>query len=166
MGGFLSHAERAGRWLENLLLATILFSMIGLATSQVLMRVIAGAAFAWGDEALRLLVLWAAMAGALAASRDDSHLRIDLAARFLPPAGQALASLIVDAFTALVAAVLAWYSVEFVAESREFGDLLLGSLPAWPFQLVMPVAFGLIAWRYLVWSGRRLLHLARGGAAP
>lgn len=152
--------DRISRWLENTLLAGVLFGMIGLAAAQVLLRGMAGQAFAWGDEALRLLVLWAAMLGAMAASRDDTHLRIDALSRYLPVVPRNLVAVLVDFFTATVAAILAWYSWKFVADSRSYGDLLLGNLPAWPFQAIMPVAFAFIAWRYLIWAGRRLRALA------
>ncbi len=142
-------AERLGRWLENALLAAVLFAMIGLAAAQVVMRSAFGGGLAWADEALRLLVLWAAMLGAIAASRDNVHLRIDLLSRFLPGAWRRLAAVLVDLFAAAVSAVLAWYSWRFVAESREFGDQVLGNFPAWGFQAILPAAFALIAYRYL-----------------
>jgi len=142
-------AERFGRWLENALLAVVLFAMIGLAAAQVLMRGVFGGGLAWADEALRLLVLWAAMLGAIAASRDNVHLRIDLLSRFLSVTWRRATAVLVDLFAAAVAAILAWYSWRFVAESRDFGDQVLGSWPAWAFQAILPAAFALIAYRYL-----------------
>lgn len=142
-------AERLGRGVENVLLALVLFFMIGLAASQVFMRGVLGSGLSWADEALRLLVLWAAMLGAIAASRDNVHLRIDLLSRFLPASWRRLTAALVDLFAAGVSAVLAWQSWRFVAESREFGDQVLGSLPAWAFQLILPTAFVLITYRYL-----------------
>ncbi len=142
-------AERLGRWVENALLAIVLFLMIGIAASQVVLRGALGSGLAWADEALRLLVLWAAMLGAIAASRDNVHLRIDLLSRFLPARWRRLTAALVDLFAAGVSAVLAWQSWRFVAESREFGDQVLGGLPAWSFQLILPTAFVLITYRYL-----------------
>lgn len=145
-----SRAERFGRWLENALLAIVLFAMIGLAAAQVLLRGTFGSSFAWADEALRLLVLWSAMLGAIAATRDNVHLRIDLLSRFLPAVWRRAVAVLVDVFAAGVSALLAWYSWRFVAESREFEDQVLGTWPAWPFQAVLPAAFALIAYRYLL----------------
>lgn len=160
----LGRAERIGRWLENALLVAVLATMILLAAAQVGLRVVFSAGVPFGDEALRLLVLWGAMAGAVAASREDVHLRIDLLSRFLPPRGRAAAAALVDLFAAGVAGALAWYSWRFVQDSRAYGDQLLGDLPAWPFQLVLPVAFVLIAYRYLILLARRFQAL--GGASP
>ena len=165
-GGILQRAERIGRGLENLLLAVILFAMIGLAAYQVALRNIAGSGISWADEALRLMVLWAAIVGAVAASRDNVHLRIDFLSRFLSRAGRTATALVVDLFTVIVAGILAWYSWEFVAESREFGDQIFGDLPVWPFQAVLPVGFALITYRYLVCAVIQLRTLMRGGVRP
>lgn len=161
-------AERFGRLVENLLLAVVLFTMIGLAATQVAMRGLLGTGFAWADEALRLLVLWAAMLGAIAASRDNAHLRIDLLSRFLPAAGRRWKAVVVDLFAAAVAGVLAWESWRFVAESREFGDEVLGAaLPAWTVQAILPTAFVLIAYRYVAGLPRHFRPRTPGGhAAP
>lgn len=165
-GGILQRAGRVGRRLENLLLAIILFSMIGLAAYQVVLRNLVGSGIGWADEALRLMVLWAAIVGAVAASRDNVHLRIDLLSRFLSRTGRITTTVVVDLFTVAVAGILAWYSWEFVAESREFGDQILGDLPVWPFQSVLPAGFALIAYRYLIGAAIQLHMLIRGGARP
>lgn len=166
-GGFLQRAGRIGRSLENLLLAIILFAMIGLAAYQVALRNIAGSGISWADEALRLMVLWAAIVGAVAASRDNVHLRIDLLSRFLSRTGRMATAIVVDVFTVAVAGILAWYSWEFVAESREFGDQIFGDLALWPFQAVLPAGFALIAYRYLIGAVIQLHTLLRsGGARP
>jgi TRAP-type C4-dicarboxylate transport system permease small subunit len=158
--------DRIGRWAENFVLCAFLFAMIALAASQPLLRELAGRGFAWGDEALRLLVLWSAMIGAIAASRDDVHLRIDVASRFLPRRPRAVVALLVDLFSAGVAGVLAWQSWRFVAETREFGDVLLDGWPAWILQLILPVAFALIAWRYLMLAAGRARDALRPVGAP
>ena len=49
----------------------------------------------------------------------------------------------------------------FVGESREYGDKLLGELPAWVFQSILPVAFLLIGYRYALWCLKRLRALFR-----
>lgn len=160
-----SRADRLGRLLENVLLGIVLLAMIGLAAAQVLLRGSMGSSLAWADEALRLLVLWSAMLGAVAATRDNVHLRIDLLSRFLPAVWRRAVAVFVEIFAAGVSALLAWYSWRFVAESREFGDQVLGNWPAWPFQAVLPVGFALIAYRYLLGLPRHFRD-PRTPAAP
>jgi len=57
------------------------------------------------------------------------------------------------------------HAFEFVGESREFGDKLLGELPAWPFQSILPVAFALIGYRYVILSLRQLRSVVAGEPA-
>jgi TRAP-type C4-dicarboxylate transport system permease small subunit len=59
-----------------------------------------------------------------------------------------------------VSAALAWFSWAFVGDSREFGDLLLGDVPAWWLQAIMPVAFALMAWQFAMAAVER----ARGAS--
>jgi len=162
--GLLDLAERIGRTVENAFLLILLTAMLALGASQIVLRNFLSGGLAWGDEALRIMVLWLALIGAVAASRDDRHISIDVASRVLPPRARGLVAAVVNLFTAGVCAVLAWYAWEFVADSREFEDQLLGGLPAWWFQLVMPVAFLLIAYRYLLWCARRLRQVFLGGS--
>lgn len=164
--GLLGRAERLGRLLENSVLVGVLSGMILLAGLQILLRNFVGAGFSWADEALRLMVLWTAMIGAVAASREYRHISIDILSRFMPPTARLWSTLIVDLFTAGVSFALCWFSYEFVAEAFEFDDRLLGDLPAWPFQAILPVAFGLIGYRYTVWSLTRLKAIMRPEQSP
>jgi len=142
--------ERGGRTLEDALLIGLLGLMIVLASAQIVFRNALDFGFAWGDELLRILVLWVAMAGAIAASRVDRHIMIDVLSRFLPDRVNSAVKGVTDMFTSAVCGFAAWYSWSFVAMEMEFGSTVLGGLPAWPFQIVLPVAFGLISWRYLL----------------
>ena len=137
--------------------------MILLAAGQIGLRNFFGSGVPWGDEALRLLVLWVAMLGAVAASRENKHISIDILSRVLPDTLQTIASSIVHAFTAFIALVLAWYSLEFVRESFDFGDTVLNGTPAWWFQMILPVGFLLVGYRYCVWTLRQLKHLISPG---
>ena len=68
----------------------------------------------------------------------------------LPPRLQLITGVGSDLFAAVVSAVLAYLAFEFVRDSRSYGDLLLGQFPAWWFESIMPVAFALIAYRFLL----------------
>jgi TRAP-type C4-dicarboxylate transport system permease small subunit len=160
--GLLDKAEKFGRFVETASLVLILAAMIILAAAQIVMRNMLDLGLSWSDEALRLMVLWVTMLGAVAASRDRRHIVIDVLSRVLPAGPKVWASLVVDSFAAAVAGVLAWYAALFVADSREFGDLLLNDFPAWPFQLILPIAFTVIAYRYGIWSVRHLRDIIRG----
>jgi len=160
--GWLERAERAGRLIENGALVTILSGMILLASGQIFLRNFLGSGFAWADEALRLMVLWVAMLGAVVASREDRHISIDVLSRVLPERARNWVAALINAFTSIVSLILAWYATIFVAESIEYQEMLLNQLPAWLFQSILPIAFLLIGYRYGIWCLRRLRSLLGG----
>ena len=155
--GFLNKADRLGRFIENAFLTLLLLGMIGLAAAQIFLRWGGAGSLAWGDEAVRLMVLWIALIAGVAAAREDRHISIDVLSRFLAPRPKAFVALFVDLFAAGVCFVLAWYSYIMVGYAIEDSEVLLGGLPAWWFQIILPVGFALIGYRYVIWIGRRLL---------
>ena len=157
--GRSGRAERFARAVETWLVVVILGGLILFGAAQILLRNVFSISFAWGDGLTRLAVLWLALLGALAASRDGRHITMGAVGRLLPPRLQRFALFVADVFAAGVSAALAWYSWAFVSDSREFGDVLLDGVPAWWLQAIMPVAFGLMAYQFLAQGIRRL----RGG---
>ena len=137
----------------------VLGGLILLGAAQIVLRNFFSISFAWGDGLARLAVLWLALLGALAASRDGRHITMGALTRLLPMRLRLVAGVCADGFGAVVSGALAWASWSFVSDSREFGDTLLGDFPAWWFQAIMPVAFALIASRFVAQALKRL----RGG---
>ena len=155
----LSRLEKAGTLAEDMVLLVILISMILLAGTQIFLRNLFDYSLFWGDEMLRLMVLWLTVAGGLAASRMNKHISIEVIDRFLPAGLQATTKIFIDLFTASVCGLFSWHSARFVMGSYEFGDTLMMNTPAWMLQIILPVGFGLMAYRHLIWAVKRLLEL-------
>ncbi len=159
----LEQLGKIGTATEDAVLVLILTAIIFLAAGQIVLRNAFNIGFFWTDELLRLLVLWIAIAGAVAASRIDKHISIAVLDRFLSPSLKLVASGIIALFTAAVCGLITWHSIRFVQSSHEFGETILGNQPAWVFQLVLPVGFGLIAYRYALLAIRHLVELSGRG---
>lgn len=157
-----SRLEKIGRAGEDAVLVIILGGMILLAAAQIVLRNAFNFGFIWSDEALRMLVLWVALAGAVAASRSDRHINVAVLDRFLPETARRLSRVVLHLFTAGICGVVTWHSVLFVQTSREFGDLLMGNVPAWLPQLILPVGFGLMCYRYSLFVFEGVWQLAKG----
>ncbi|MEN8204434.1 MAG: TRAP transporter small permease subunit [Pseudomonadota bacterium] len=141
------------RWLHNMedgLLGLILFTMVVLASSQVIMRNLFDSGFSWGDPLLRLLVLWLGLMGAMVATRLDRHLTVDALLRVLPPALQRITRFMTKLATAAVCALLAWHSARLVAIDYEYQSLVIGSIPAWIGDLILPIAFTVMTLRLVL----------------
>ena len=152
---FFNRLEKAGAHAEDALLLVILIGMILLAGTQIILRNILDTGLFWGDEMLRLMVLWLTIAGGLAASRMDKHISIAVLDRFLPVSAQRVTKVIIDIFTACICALFAWHSGRFVMSSYEFGDTLMRNIPAWTLQIIMPIGFSLMAFRHLTLAVKR-----------
>lgn len=157
----LQKAERVGQLLEDAVLVFILGGMILLAAAQIVLRNVFDFGFIWSDELLRLLVLWIALAGAVAASRSDKHINIAVLDRFLPRFASSLAKIVIHLFTAAICGVVTVVSARFVYSSWEYGDILLGAVPAWLLQIILPLGFALMTWRYGVFVMRAVISLFR-----
>lgn len=134
---------------EDVVLALLLGSLVLLAPFQIFLRNFFDAGLVWADPFLRLLVLWIALLGALAASRQDKQIAIDVVSKFLSPRAHAGATAVTGLFTALVCAIVAYHSTRFVHGEYTYGSTVFSGVPAWMCEIVIPVAFGLIALRHL-----------------
>ncbi len=133
--------------------------MILLAVGQIVLREIFNTGFVWADEAIKLTVLWLAMVGSIAAARENRHIRIDLLSHLLPARAVALTRILVDIFAAIVSGVLAWHCWRYLQLEIEFEDTVLVDMPAWIAHVILPLAFALISYRFLVCAGRELATL-------
>lgn len=156
--GLLQRLRRIACFIEDGFLIGLLLFMILLASLQILLRNVFDTGLVWADELLRIQVLWVGLLGAVAASRDDNHINIDLLTRFLPPRFRLGVRIAVDLFTSSVCMLVAWHALRFVQLEFEFDSRLLGRWPAWIFQSIIPIGFVLIAYRYLLYG---LVHLRR-----
>ena len=155
-------ATPSGRWLggvlgllhrlEDGLLALVLGLLVLLAPLQLFLRNFFDAGIGWGDPLLRVLVLWVGMLGALAATRGRRQISIDVLAHVSGERLRSGVGVVTSLFTALVCAVVAYHSARFVASEMEYEAIAFAGVPAWACEIVIPVAFGLIALRYALYS--------------
>ena len=162
---FLSRLDRIGRFAENTALVTLLVAMMVLAVGQIVLREVFSTGFVWADELIKLMVLWLAMVGSIAAARDNRHIRIDALSHILPETAIKLTRVLVDVFAAAVCGVIAWHTYRYLQLEIEFEDSVLIDTPAWIAHLIVPLAFALIAYRFLVSIAWQLYRLIIGDEA-
>lgn len=162
---FFGRLERWGTAVENAALVLLLAALMLLAVGQIVMRIFFSSGFVWADELLKLMVLWIALIASVAASRSGRHLRIDVLSHFMPPRLSRLPKLIAEGFAAAICGVLAYESLRFVLLSYEFGDTVLVNTPAWLAHGIVPVAFALMSYRFLLATCREAYFLLRPAAA-
>ena len=133
---------------EDWLLISMLSVMVFLAITQIFYRNVIGGGIAWIDPLLRMLVLWVALSGAVIATRTDNHIRIDVFARYVSGKYYAQIKRLVYAYCVIVCSFIAWHAMRFVRMEYEFASEAFAGIPAWVTELIIPIAFTLMAFRY------------------
>jgi TRAP-type C4-dicarboxylate transport system permease small subunit len=145
--------------IEDTLLVGMLGAMIVLTTAQIVLRNLFDGAIIWADPLLRVAVLWVGMIGAMVATRNDRQISIDAVSRFLPDLWKARMRVVTDLFTVVVSAVVAWSAFRLMIDDRAAGGLAIAKVPVWVCESILPVAFAVIALRYLLFA---IKHLRAG----
>jgi len=160
----LDRLERLGRLAENTALVVLLGTMIGVSVFQIVNRQLLNGAFSltWADELVKIIVLWLAMVGSIAACRDNKHIRIDLISHILSGPVVAWSKVVVDLFAAAVCAVIGWQAWRLVREEMSWGDTVFTDVPLWTLHAIVPLAFLLISYQFLL----RIVRLLIGILGP
>lgn len=143
---------RLTRTVEDSFLAVLLSTMIILAVTQIVLRNFFDSGLIWADPLLRLLVLWVGLAGAMVATREDHHISIDVITRSLPLRVQLAVRVFVDIFTGTVSAIIAYHAARMVQMDKDAEILAFAEVPGWWCELIIPLAFGVIALRYMMYA--------------
>ncbi len=146
----LALLERIGRKAEDAALVILLGSMVLLAVLQIVLRQFFGTGIVWADELIKIIVLWLAMVGSIAAARDNRHIRIDVLSHVLPESLMTLSRIVVELFAAAVCCVIAWQAWRYLQIEIEWQETVLVGVPAWVAHMIVPLAFLLIAYRFVV----------------
>ncbi len=141
---------------EEVALVVLVGCLLGLAFAQILMRNLFQITWFWADPLLRHLVLWSSFLGALVATRQDRHIRIDAVLRLVPPPWRPRVAALGDLVAAALCGVLAPIALRFVLDERAYGAEAFPGVPAWVAQLVFPAVFAGMALRFLVNGWRRV----------
>jgi len=152
--------------LEDGLLMLILVSMIVLSFVQIMLRNVFGLGWVWIEPLVRQMLLWVALLGAVVATRNHNHITVDAVSRFLPPGRiKHAAGFFCDTFALVICALLTYST--FLVFKMEFqepqGGFIIPGLPLWGTLLTLPIAFGIMALRFVRFSVLSLVHLIKGG---
>ena len=148
----IQRIQRIGHLVEDGLLIILLAAMIFFAVNQIFLRNFFASGITWADPLLRILVLWVGLVGAMVATRQKNHIAIDALTRFLSAGQKLMASIFVDSFTAVISGIIAYHAYRFVMDEQQAGTFAFAKVPAWICELILPIAFALIAWRYFIYA--------------
>ena len=135
---------------ENGLLALLLAATMLLACTLIAQRLLFDSGWLGGEAATRTLVLWLAMFGAMAATRDHRHLAIDVVPNLLGNRLRTITYALTQLFSAAICGALAWYALSLLQMERDAPGELFGPVKSWHGMLILPFGFALMSLRFLV----------------
>lgn len=161
---FLKSVDSGLAKVESAIVVLFLAVMVLMAFLQVLLRNFFNTGILWADPFLRNLVLWVGFLGAMLATRQDRHIRIDVLTRFLPPSFKRLSNILTHLFSAVVCFFLVLASVSFVIDEKQFGEKIsfFTDLPIWYVQLIIPVGFVVMMFRFAIRGLGEILGVVQG----
>ncbi|MBW2059172.1 MAG: TRAP transporter small permease subunit [Deltaproteobacteria bacterium] len=154
--------EALGR-LEEAALICLVLAMVGLASIQIFLRIFFSSGIIWAAVALRHLVLWVAMSGAVMATHESRHIKIDILARFLKGRQRVILAVLIDFFSALICLLLALASIRFVRGEFLFDTRTFLQIPGWIVVLIFPLAFFAITFHFGLNGLIKILNLGESG---
>ncbi|MBE9516465.1 MAG: TRAP transporter small permease [Proteobacteria bacterium] len=144
---------------EDTILVILITVMAGLAITQIFLRNFFHGGLVWAEPMLRAMVLWVAMFGAMVATRDDKHIRIDVLTHYLSASMRQWANVVTHGFSAIICLLVAWHSIRFVSMEAEQIVIAFGFVPTWVVASAIPIAFSVIAIRFVLYVWRDLIGI-------
>jgi TRAP-type C4-dicarboxylate transport system permease small subunit len=151
--------------IETILLVFIVLAMVLLSFLQVILRNVFEQGILWGDIFLRHLVLWVGFIGASLATKENKHINIDVLGRILRGRKRLIAQGITQFFSAFIVLILIKAAWTFVQQERMFETTLFNDIPAWYFQIIIPIGFTFICLRFILQGLQSWINAFKGGAA-
>ena len=169
------HQERhqVNRWdwadegiarMEQALLIAFLGFIVLIAFLQIVLRNFFFTGFDWGDSVVRNLGLWIGFIGATLATKEGKHINIDVVSRWLPSFGKNVVALVTHLFSFCICCLLAYAAIKFIKNEVQMGRMTFLSIPNWIPELILPLTFILMTFRFGLRSFRNLSEL--GGTHP
>ncbi len=164
---YIKRFDTALSRLEGIFIIISLTTMIGIAFVQVILRNFFSTGLMWADELTRHLVLWVGFIAASLATREGRHINIDILSRTFSGMRSKLGvQAIINLAAFSISFLLLRASWHFVSVEKEFGERVITlSLPVWGLEIIFPITFILISFRFGLRAVENIYKLASASKA-
>ena len=137
---------------EEVFFLVVLGLLIVLGLQPIVARPLGFAGISWGPALSQQMVLWLALFGAGAATRDRKHITVDALGQFLPERPRVALRGGTELLAAAICGMLTPVSYEFLRAELEYssGQIAFLGIPAAWLPGILPLGFGLLALRLLL----------------
>ena len=136
-------------WIEDISLYLLLAIMLSLGIGQILLRNFFDSGIFWAEPAMRIMVLWVALIGAMIASRDGGHIVIKILTLKLSGLRKQFIAMASCFFGAVICFTSAYFSLLFVLVEKSDGALAFANVPIWFCEVIIPIAFLVMGLRFM-----------------
>ena len=133
---------------EKFLVVVFLSTLILTAFLQIILRNFFATGISWGDVLIRYLVLWVAFIGAALATREGRHINMEIFSRWVSDRGRAYLDCLSHLCSAGICGVLTYAAIKFIQFEAQMGSMTVLGLPIWVPELIIPLTFGLMTFRF------------------
>lgn len=159
--------------IEQMLVIASLGAMVILTSANVILRTLysyAGMQWAgnllvkveWSEPFGRQMVLWVAFLGASLLTRNNKHIRIEIPGIMSSLFWSCIRDMVLSTACALICAFLIKASADYLIMEIQYSSARLAGIPVWFFQLIIPIGFTLMFFRFLSNSLKNLFLLFPG----
>ena len=117
----------------------------------------------WTETLVRLLVLWITFLGASLLAGDNKHIKIDLMSNVLPNRWIPFLEVILSIALVCITALMTHASISYLKMEMDFGGNIFLHIPNWIGQLILPMGFFLLFFRFFIRGLTHVLNILRGG---
>jgi TRAP-type C4-dicarboxylate transport system permease small subunit len=118
----------------------------------------------WSEPFARLLVLWLAFLGASLLTGDGKHIKIDLFATVISGRWLLARDVVLSVACLGVCAAMFKVCLDYIALERAYGGVMFLQIPNWVGQLILPVGFATMCFRFLLKAVGSAIELRRPNA--
>ena len=159
---------RFERWLLTLFLGL----MVSLTFLQVMLRTLHIRAhfdwpnvfmgrLDWTEPLVRLLVLWITFIGASLLTGENKHIKIDIMSGMLAARMKSYLEILLSAVSVFVCALMVKASVDYILIEMKYAGAAFLNIPVWVGELILPVGFSTILFRFAIRGIDQGLELTR-----
>jgi TRAP-type C4-dicarboxylate transport system permease small subunit len=135
--------------IEKALASVLVFALTIFVVMDVASRELYKTGIPWAQKGAVYMMIWVGFLGAIIVTHKVEHLRPEIADKLWQGKSKIFYLRAHNFLVFCFASAMAYYSVLYVLESKEFGDRnIIIDLPMWALQAVIPYAFISMSLRY------------------
>lgn len=115
----------------------------------------------WSDTLVRLFVLWLSFIGASLLTSDSGHIKIDLFSASKKGKWNSFRETAISLSCIVICAVMLKVCIGYILLEMEFGGELFLNIPSWIGQIILPVGFGSILFRFVIMGLNSAIELTK-----